>query len=656
MKRILKIVYTQFLFLLVLFMVVRIGFLVTYWHNYSALPMGDIGFAFLHGLRFDLSVICFCYGTLNLILFVPTRLRHHPAVLRLISLIGYLFMIGLLLIHLIDLVNYEFIGRRMSFEFITFISNFDDFSVMAKFALEKEKLALAGTLIVVGFLSWIWFFTWSRLIKIPIPKKDTGKLIGTLVFVVYLLLIIIGYRGGFQGHVLTPAMAFLDSRLNLGQLALNAPFTIMKELDRKRAQFRILNWIPTDEAKARIHKMVGNGGKSEFLDDKYVFFRKDVRPSTIAKNSVPYNVVIISMESWSSLYIHPLGGEYEETTPFFNQLSKKGRLYDRFFSNGSRSTEGLASIMTSVANLPDIKIFLSAFEQNSVYRLGDHFKNYGYSTVFVHGTWEGGQGIHEFTRRSGFQKSLAKEDFDNYEEIWDGNWGIWDWYQFDRFKKELDSINKPFMGVVYSASSHEPFVLPDKKYEVFDSSIPNHDWYNVLRYSDDSLKHFFDLAQEEPWFMNTIFVITADHALKGWSNRITDSARIPLLLYSPSGLIEPGIDHTVGSHVDVVPTIMDVMQMKEAHSSTGSSMFQKTRNNQFALFCSGSTVVWFSGNYAYQFADNRLLGAFNYENDWNLQNPIKDTDSEIHQNNIRNFLAYYQSVHNSMIRNQIAPP
>ena len=33
----------------------------------------------------------------------------------------------------------------------------------------------------------------------------------------------------------------------------------------------------------------------------------------------------------------------------------------------------------------------------------------------------------------------------------------------------------------------------------------------TIRYSDDALKSFFNIAKNEKWFKNTIFIITADH-------------------------------------------------------------------------------------------------------------------------------------------------
>jgi phosphoglycerol transferase MdoB-like AlkP superfamily enzyme len=65
------------------------------------------------------------------------------------------------------------------------------------------------------------------------------------------------------------------------------------------------------------------------------------------------------------------------------------------------------------------------------------------------------------------------------------------------------------MSTLFSASSHDPFKVPEKYQNKFKPGplqihIP-------IQYTDYSLKKFFETASKQPWYQNTIFVITADH-------------------------------------------------------------------------------------------------------------------------------------------------
>ena len=40
--------------------------------------------------------------------------------------------------------------------------------------------------------------------------------------------------------------------------------------------------------------------------------------------------------------------------------------------------------------------------------------------------------------------------------------------------------------------------------------------HQVIGYSDNALRKFFESAKKEPWFENTIFIITADHTNQFW--------------------------------------------------------------------------------------------------------------------------------------------
>jgi phosphoglycerol transferase MdoB-like AlkP superfamily enzyme len=55
-----------------------------------------------------------------------------------------------------------------------------------------------------------------------------------------------------------------------------------------------------------------------------------------------------------------------------------------------------------------------------------------------------------------------------------------------------------------------------------------------VKYTDFAMKKFFEMAEKQPWFSNTVFVIVADHCASsaGKTELPVDKYRIPAMIYS----------------------------------------------------------------------------------------------------------------------------
>lgn len=645
MKRILTIIASQWVFLLILLLLARITFFIIYFDLFKDAQPASIVFSFIYGLRFDLSVIAFIYGLINLPLFLPIRIFQHKNYLRFTASIGYFALIFIVSMVASDLGYYGIIGRRMSFEFFG-LGN--DIAAMISLVIQNEIMPLIAGLLFLGLLSWLWWKMWNTLIhrnEKPAPFKWYMRLFAAPIALIVFVLIA---RGGFQLKPLMVSDAFVDSRLALGHLALNAPFTILKQSSQK--QLSPNYWIDQKAARKTLSSMLTTDETQAFINSDYPFFRE--RKATQNDNTPPLNIVLLIMESWPAHSIGSLGGKIEGTTPFFDALSKKGVLFSRFVSNGTRSIEGLASTILSIPAFADFAFMMGNFEQNIMRPLPAELSEKGYETIFIHGNNRGSFGSHQFARKVGYKTVLAKEDFENYEDLTDGTWGIWDHLQLKRLHEEINVVNKPFFATWFSSSSHEPFVVPGKEHEFFKEGTKDFAWLNTLRYSDWALEQFFEMAKQTKWFNNTLFIITADHTISGRADKTWDSSRIPLLFYTPSGRLTPGIDSRAGSQIDIVPTIIDILDLNIQHSNMGRSLLSEA-GESFGIF-SSSTLTWFQGDFAYQFSGPKLLGLYNTISDPNFRTPIPK-QTELHKRHINQYKSFYQTARNSVILNRVAP-
>jgi phosphoglycerol transferase MdoB-like AlkP superfamily enzyme len=78
-----------------------------------------------------------------------------------------------------------------------------------------------------------------------------------------------------------------------------------------------------------------------------------------------------------------------------------------------------------------------------------------------------------------------------------------------------------------------------------------------VKYTDFAMKKFFEMAEKQPWFSNTVFVIVADHCASsaGKTELPVDKYRIPAMIYSP-GFIQPQRYTKLMSQIDIMPTLL----------------------------------------------------------------------------------------------------
>jgi membrane-anchored protein YejM (alkaline phosphatase superfamily) len=96
-----------------------------------------------------------------------------------------------------------------------------------------------------------------------------------------------------------------------------------------------------------------------------------------------------------------------------------------------------------------------------------------------------------------------------------------------------------------------------------------------VRYTDIALREFFRSAENEPWFSNTLFVITSDHTSLADDPFYKTRAgiySIPLLFFDPAGINGSGTEQTA-QQIDVVPSVLHLLGYPEAFFSFGSDLF-----------------------------------------------------------------------------------
>ena len=244
-------------------------------------------------------------------------------------------------------------------------------------------------------------------------------------------------------------------------------------------------------------------------------------------------------------------------------------------------------------------------------------KSQGYDTSFFHGAPNGSMGFLGFSNILGFDHYYGKEEFNDNSQF-DGFWGIWDEPFFGFVKNTLDQKDGPFFATIFTVSSHEPYIVPKEFAGKFPAGFnPMH---QCVGYTDYAFKTFFEAAAKEPWFENTVFIITADHTntvhYKEYLKPMNRFA-VPILIYSPKGTYV-GKDTSLAQQIDIYPTIAQLSGYDKPFRSWGRSLldadstpFVLNSDGQYYRYVSGDYICVFDGSKAVGFYDSQDLGLEN---------------------------------------------
>src|ERR1051326_828126 len=182
--------------------------------------------AFAYGLRFDLSALVAINFPFILLTFVPPKPILNPCYERGLKALFFALNIPFLIINIIDLEYFNFVGRR---------SNLQLFSLAGDAGVKLSALALSyWPLVLLGLFMIAFLFLLYGKDQGPSPLgKDPNLWRWALNLVLIFPLLVIIFRGGLQWRPISPAQAMVLHHPGLAPLALNSSFTVLKSYKKK---------------------------------------------------------------------------------------------------------------------------------------------------------------------------------------------------------------------------------------------------------------------------------------------------------------------------------------------------------------------------------------------------------------------------------------
>jgi phosphoglycerol transferase MdoB-like AlkP superfamily enzyme len=268
------------------------------------------------------------------------------------------------------------------------------------------------------------------------------------------------------------------------------------------------------------------------------------------------NVVLITIESYSAEFMKSYGND-QNITPFLDSLSQKSLQFTNLYAAGNRTVRGLEAVTLCLPPTAGESVVKREDNKNK-FSTGAIFKQKGYNIKFMYGGDAFFDNMEDFYSGNGYQ-IVDKSSFTPGEITFSNVWGVCDEDMYNKAVKVMNTEakeNKPFFNHIMTVSNHRPFTYPNNKIDI-PGDIKSRD--GGVKYTDYSLRKFFEMASKQPWFTNTVFVIVADHCASsaGKTELPMDKYRIPAFIYSPG--IKPEKCTKLMSQIDLMPTLFGLL-------------------------------------------------------------------------------------------------
>ena len=168
-----------------------------------------------------------------------------------------------------------------------------------------------------------------------------------------------------------------------------------------------------------------------------------------------------------------------------------------------------------------------------------------------------------------------------------------------------------------------------------------------IRYTDYSLRRFFDEARRQPWFSNTVFAICNDHTNQtDHAEYQTDLGTFtgPVIFYAPGDTTFACGRQGIAQQIDVMPTILGYLGYDEPYVAFGQDLLTTPESDKFAVsYCNGIYQIVMNG-YLLQFDGNQTKAVYALSDKLLENNLIGQIDSQqLMENKLKAIIQQYMS-------------
>ncbi|MCZ4695195.1 LTA synthase family protein [Ancylomarina euxinus] len=622
----LKVLSYQLLLLMFLFQLSRLLFIGFNQALFSNTDWYQYPFYIIDGIKFDLAAVCMINTPFILLCLLPFRWCENKWYQYVLMAIYALTSTIALVANLADIFYYPYTLKRLTFSIFDYLGTQANMSSLGGefFFTYWYAFVLLGLLVFI--LIRFFLFTLTKRVK---TQREFNYKTALAVCLSVLFLCIAGIKNNL--NIFGDSLEIKDAIQDVEQvedagIVLNSAFTLLASYFEKAPIKAYSQEMPVS---------------SKLKAESKLLNKKAFRPD---------NVVIIILESFTketfkSLNPNLENGNYPGYAPFLDSLMHESLYFTNAYANGRKSMDALPAIISSIP-ASQTPFILSNKPAEKVPGLAFCLKQKGYETMFFHGSHNATMGFADYCKAADIDTYYGLNEYP-YTNDFDGTWGIFDEPYLNYMAKELNQCKKPFLATVFTLSSHNPYVVPAKYKGIFPKGTDG--IHETMNYTDHALRLFFKTAAEMPWYKNTLFVITADHAITPWHKEYATSANafaIPLMFYAPGKDLK-GKREECAQQIDIFPTVLNYLNYDQDFRSAGHDLLDPN-SEKFAISIINQCYQMIQDDYLLLFDGKECKALYQIKNDPFQKNNLIQKETEqinimllILRNWIKNYTAKY---------------
>jgi len=311
----------------------------------------------------------------------------------------------------------------------------------------------------------------------------------------------------------------------------------------------------------------------------------------------PRNVIVVVLESTGTQHMGIYGSGYK-TTPRLEREAAHGLVLDNFYAHAPMTASSLFGI--TLSTYPGITWKQYTAEKPSIFGVSapQVLKPAGYRTAFITAADISWVGQQKFLSNRGFDLIQDYRDLAPQKVF---SWGCEDRYMVDGLFRFIDQDkSKPFYAVAWTTQTHHPYQQsPDQPEVNFlgaakAGSKQLNQYLNCILEADRQIGRILDGLRERGLADDTLVWVTGDHGEAfGWPHPVyfhgghiyQEAVNVPCILINPRLFPTGRRDPLVAGHVDINPTILDVLGAGAMPGTwQGRSLFDPTRSPRAYFF------------------------------------------------------------------------
>jgi len=506
-----------------------------------------------HGFSMDLSTSGYLSVFVALLILISSFLKSNKCISKIIKFYTYVILALTSILCTSDMFLYKYWGFKIDATPLFYLKTPKD--AMAS----GTTLEFIAAFFIIVAIFFLFFFLFKSLHSRFFDFKQSSPLtaLPALLIIAVMVLLI---RGGVSVSTMNVGRVYFSHAIFLNHSAINPIWNFIYSLSRNDEFATQYRFMDDSEAASRFAHMIESQS-----DSTSVLLLTTQRP----------NVIVVILESFGSGICAPLGGE-KNVAPNLNRLFEEGVSFTHFYANSFRTDRGLVSIFSGYPAQPTTSLMKYPNKSQNVPKFPLSMKRAGYDLSFFYGGDENFTNMRSYLITSGFEKIISDKDFEKKDMS--EKWGAYDHALFNKVSEDLKQQTlTPFMKVVLTLNSHEPFDVPVHRFE--------DKYLNSVAYTDSCLGVFISDLKKSKWWDNTLVILLPDHAYKHpntLKNSDEERHRIPMIWIGGALNNTMKVDR-LSSQIDLSKTLLKQLGIDASEYIFSKNIFGKD-TPEFAFY------------------------------------------------------------------------